>query len=380
MTKQTTTAPRRPRFDPLSSKLHLDSLRIENYRCFRELTIERLARVNLIVGENGVGKTSVLEAIRIYARPSDHLTMHDLLEARDETTPLFDLRANPMKWTSVSFKSLFHSRKLLPDANVRIRIGSKVNRQKNILISLLLFNQVRELKPYHEDDPSNIFVPYLSYDDDFVWPMGIEPPKDFEDLFHYLNPREFHHLNSVFVSSKGLDAARVSKLCDETLMTSRDELLIASLRILDKKIERIGTRSLPGNDSVRVPFVKLSGSEEPLPLRSLGDGMNRLFAIALAMVNSKNGFLLLDEIENGVHYSIHAKLWKFIFQTAEALNVQVFATTHSWDCVKGFYAATRDHQGEGELIALRKKGDAIRAFVMNEREVGIATRDQIEIR
>lgn len=71
----------------------------------------------------------------------------------------------------------------------------------------------------------------------------------------------------------------------------------------------------------------------------MGDGITRLFHIILALVNAKNGVLLVDEFENGLHWSVQEKVWETVFQLAERLDVQVFATTHSRDCVQAFQAA-----------------------------------------
>jgi AAA15 family ATPase/GTPase len=68
----------------------------------------------------------------------------------------------------------------------------------------------------------------------------------------------------------------------------------------------------------------------------MGDGMNRILTIILALVNSDNGCLLIDEFENGLHYTVQENLWRIIFHLSKELNIQVFATTHSEDCIKGF--------------------------------------------
>ena len=118
-----------------------------------------------------------------------------------------------------------------------------------------------------------------------------------------------------------------------------------------------------------------------MPLRSLGDGMVRVLGIALALVNVINGILLIDEIENGLHYLVQPDLWRLIFQTARQLNVQVFATTHSWDCIQAFQqVAQEDTESEGMLIRLEAKDGNIAATLFDEEELGIATREQIEVR
>ena len=89
--------------------------------------------------------------------------------------------------------------------------------------------------------------------------------------------------------------------------------------------------------------------------------MLRALGISLALVNVKDGILLIDEFENGLYYSVQPELWQFIFRVARRLNVQVFATTHSWDCIEAFQkAASTDKQAEGFLIRLESKlGDIV---------------------
>ena len=111
------------------------------------------------------------------------------------------------------------------------------------------------------------------------------------------------------------------------------------------------------------------------------DGMIRALGISLALVNAKDGILLIDEFENGLYYSVQPDLWRLIFQVARRLNVQVFATTHSWDCIKAFQQAAQENaQEEGIVIRLSLKKGAVNVTLFDEEELGIATREQIEVR
>lgn len=78
---------------------------------------------------------------------------------------------------------------------------------------------------------------------------------------------------------------------------------------------------------------------------------------------------------------VQPDLWKLIFHTARRLNVQVFATTHSWDCIEGFQQASQAvGNGDGLLIRLESKQEGINATLFDERRSGIAAREQIEVR
>ena len=131
-------------------------------------------------------------------------------------------------------------------------------------------------------------------------------------------------------------------------------------------------------------MAKLSGHNGFIHLLSLGQGVNRLFEIALALVNAKDGLLLIDEIENGLHYSVQPAVWRMIFDMSRKLNVQVFATSHSWDCIKAFRAAVANNKQEDSLlISLRKhqfKEGVVAAVLFDEDEFDIIASERIEVR
>jgi AAA15 family ATPase/GTPase len=111
--------------------------------------------------------------------------------------------------------------------------------------------------------------------------------------------------------------------------------------------------------------------------------MLRTLGIALALVNAKDGLLLIDEFENGLYYTIQPDIWKLIFRIARRLNIQVFATTHSWDCIEAFQVAASsiaEQQNEGLLIRLELIHNTIVPTLFDERELSIAAREHIEVR
>lgn len=106
-----------------------------------------------------------------------------------------------------------------------------------------------------------------------------------------------------------------------------------------------------------------------------------MFGLVLALVNAKDGVLLIDEIENGFHYTVLPRLWELVMTTAERLNVQVFATTHSWDCIEAFQAvADEARQEDVMLIRLESRDGIVRPVVFIKDELDIVTRDEIEVR
>ena len=147
------------------------------------------------------------------------------------------------------------------------------------------------------------------------------------------------------------------------------------------RVTVIGDPRSVGRRAGRRAIVKLEGYEDPVPLKSLGDGALRLFGVALALANSRDGFLLIDEAENGIHHSVQRDYWRMVLQTAHENNVQVLATTHSWDCVTGFAQAAMELEDiEGVLVRLSRSGGRLRAVEYPEEELAIAAEQGIEVR
>lgn len=134
------------------------------------------------------------------------------------------------------------------------------------------------------------------------------------------------------------------------------------------------------NPRPRTAIAKSTRYTNRVPLRTFGDGVNRLFGIVLSLCNARNGILLVDEVENGLHYSVQRDVWRAIFRLATDLNVQVFATSHSWDCVRAFQEAASESPQEGVLVRLSQLEDRILPTVFREKDLEIVTRDHIEVR
>ena len=125
----------------------------------------------------------------------------------------------------------------------------------------------------------------------------------------------------------------------------------------------------------------MRSQDGPVPLKSLGDGAVRLFGAALALANSQDGLLTIDEAENGIHHSVQYDFWKMVVQTAKENNVQVLATTHGWDCIAGFaQAAAEADAEESALLRLERDGDKIRAVEYLREDLVTATEQGIEVR
>jgi hypothetical protein len=202
----------------------------------------------------------------------------------------------------------------------------------------------------------------------------------FDVQYSPLSPNRLAHeqLNHSFATSDITRSSSLSNMWEQVDLTPAEEDVVRSLQLINPDVRGLSfLRGEPANGK-RVAYVKLAGSEMRVPLGSLGEGVSRVLGLTLALVNAKDGILLVDEIENGVHYSIQEKLWGFFLKLAARLNVQVFATTHSWDCLRSFQnAGTRN---ECVVIRLQDRRGEIKASLFDAERLAIATREAVEIR
>jgi hypothetical protein len=360
--------------------LILNSLEIRGFRGFRQLQVERLGRVNLIVGKNNVGKSSLLEALQLYAHRGSPRLIWELLVARDESGPVPSVRLVEADTVLTALKYLFYGRKDIKIHPGSIQIGPINSLKDTLSLSVGWYTEPLDktrrqtMEPLQPEEYNTVIdaVPR------FVIQMGRQPKTHYSLDPYALHrvPKELKEVNCVFTPANGLDRGQISELWDAIALTSMEKDVLAALGIIAPGVESLGIVKQGS-----IPIVKIAGIDDPLPIRSLGDGMLRAFSIVLALVNARDGILLIDEFENGIHYTALPDLWQLIFQVARRLNVQVFATTHSWDCIEGFQRAVQENnQDDGMLIRLEYKKGEVAVTLFDGRRLGIATRERIEVR
>src|ERR1700758_305841 len=115
---------------------------------------------------------------------------------------------------------------------------------------------------------------------------------------------------------------------EEALAASIGEILPA-LQILEPRLQRLSLAPLAGESVIHGDI----GLPQLVPIPFMGEGIRRVLSIVLAIANAPGGVVLIDEVENGLHYSVMRDVWKAIAVAARQMDVQVFATTHSWECI-----------------------------------------------
>ncbi|PGH39425.1 MAG: hypothetical protein CRN43_09130 [Candidatus Nephrothrix sp. EaCA] len=372
----------------------LNSLVIKNFRNLKNLKIDSLGRVNLIVGKNNIGKSSLLEATGIYATRGEPRFIYDLLEARGEADERAEGKADEAEANKRMLSSLFTNRALgFEDSEGAISIGpifeEEGSSHATVLLQFFKFTEKRDEEGFLRTNrvpassqtmENQMTAIRIGFEIKVREQSIIALPIDEASLFRIrLNFREDFREIVQLIRSKDIEREINGSLWDKIALTEKEIHVIEAMKIVDSSIERIAFIESSRGD--RKAVVKLSGSHI-FPLQSMGDGVNRILTIVLALVNCKDGYLLIDEFENGLHHTVQEKLWEIVFRLSKKLNVQVFATTHSEDCIAGFGEILNKSENlpDGKLIRMESRKGVFRIVDYMPDEVRIATENHIETR
>lgn len=367
----------------------IDSISITNYRSFSQLTAPDLGRVNLIVGTNNSGKTSLLEAIYLLTSGEPIASLISILGERGEVgsrnpDPRFE-----RTYTSYGYQisHIFHGRSFKEAKPITIVGGS----QQDSLLSIRAYpyqngndHSGTEVERY-EDAETELDRRYTVAFEKST--KNGESGKDSisvseEGTLLRPAPRRsaMQSPNARLVTTSQLEYDELASLWDDITLTPKEEKVIEALRILEPRVDRISfTSRQTSNSGIR---LKLQGESEPVPLGSMGDGMRRILAITASLVSVGKGTLLVDEIDTGLYYNTQSDMWRLVLETAEKQKAQVFATTHSWDCVQAFQKALAQssQSAAGRLIRLDRNDKGMKAVAYNSDELDIAIEQGIEVR
>lgn len=359
------------------------SVRIEGYRGLGSFEMADLGRINLLVGRNNCGKTSVLEALHLLSGGGNPWPLFEICQRRGE-------RISP-KLGGYDFSHLFRGHRLDAGAKFTVEAGvedstrsvcfeiaepndeerEQVRRQivgiGNIDVSLIVRVSAEPGPPPMRAIP-------------FVGRGGLDMP--------YIDRRQIPDKirgggTTRYVAAESLTGEEVVKLWSGVALTAEEETVLEALRLLEPGLERIASLGeTSAFEATRGGFiVKLRNHVDPIPIGSLGGGIWRTLAMVVTVTQCRGGMLLIDEIDTGLHYTVMEDLWRLVISVATALDVQVFATTHSYDCVKSLAAICRSGNVADNAVTIQRiEVGRRKAVAFTEPEIRAAADLQIEVR
>lgn len=365
----------------------LTSFHIKNYKNLKELRLDSLNRINLISGKPNTGKSSLLEAISIYANKG---SIESIIANLDDRKEYFKSNFSTPESQQENIKilsSLFFNRKVSFNASDKIEIGCPGSKDY-LTLRFVAYNEKEERTEDNEISFKRVIIgnDATEIEEGSFIGFEIRVGENLRMLSLQKNLRNYTRQssdltnNNQFIHPNNINKDINSLLFDRIALSDKKQYVIEALKIIEPKTERIAF--IDNNLKKRVPVIKLSDAKNVVYLSSMGDGINRILNIILALVNSKDGYLLIDEFENGLHYTVQEQLWKIIFRLSTELNVQIFATTHSNDCIASFGQVLKktNHKSTGKYIRLDNINGEIKQMGFSSEELDIAEQQDIEIR
>jgi hypothetical protein len=362
------------------------SFEVRNFRCFRELKLDELAQINLVVGANNVGKTALLEALFIHCgtyRP-------ELTFKVNAFRGVEQVKVELGRWAETPWDGLFHqfdvSQAIALEGKdtvagwrlVRLRVLRDVSELAEVMASLHTVGvtpvpyghlrvsvateiaQVLELE-YTMYGRGGKF--YAVIDPNGVRFTPIPPAPPFPAFFQ---------------TSRGRVSFRdEAEMFGNLQVRGEQDEVLKVLRLIEPRLRRLEMVVVAGEPILHGDI----GGNRMIPLPFLGEGMVRLASLVLHIGNAPDGVVLVDEIENGLHHTVLTSVWQAVGEAARKFNTQIFATTHSLECVIAAHKVFSQTQScEFLLHRLERVNDEIRAITYDRETLKAAIEADLEVR
>lgn len=377
----------------------LKEIGICNFKQFDKFFVKRFSPITLIGGKNNTGKSSLLEAIYFcYSQPDDvffrlnrirrlssqtltpsehwehYFYMHDVDQRRIAIT-WADERA---KFEVSCGKSLSSDEQVTEEINVRNdrphveRLDDLTAISRNYPISF----QVHRGHELQEECTLRILSD-----------VQVNVQKKIQKSMQAQRAKWGIQFLSAHFSYGTMDVINAFGRIE---LDNRKEEVIKAAQFIDSRIKDISTIITGGQNGRLYATIQQDDNEiQKVPLQSMGDGINRLLVMIITVLATPNGIVLIDEIENGLHFSIHELLWELLIRAATSVHVQIIATTHSEACLDGAFHAMEKLKsqpdfdfGEDEFsyIRMAKSGSSMQARFFDQETYSYAMQTGIELR
>lgn len=331
----------------------IETINIKNFRGIKELSIDKLGKINLILGNNNCGKTSVLDALFLFS---------------GATNPRLSVLINWLRSYGKISDEMFRLNFYGMNPSEEIVFSGKYNngKKRNLSIS---YNEENSETISEENAGNQEKHYYLNLKADIsgkIYKTSMTYPGKTrsEATINSLKDEEYEEeLKSVYISSSDPYDNNV-KLFSDLLLDKQEKALLESLREIEPNLKDI----IVANGKL---YADVS-LDKRIPIQVLGDGIRKIISILINIYQARNGgILLVDEIDNGLHYKSMPTLWKSILAMARKYDVQIFATTHNIDSIRALnntlgesdYA---DIQQQTHIYTLRKNSYGLMKAFMNE--------------
>lgn len=302
------------------------TLQIQNFRGIKSAELEGLEQINLLFGKNNCGKSTILEALFLItgqsnpALPISINSMRNYMQFSEGDLNIEFYQLNPENKITISATG---------DKNRRLEITQIKSHSTVVnLDSLPNGNSDNSGKTYGLKLNYSIGENGTNYSSELTINEG-EP----ENGKVTIDKRYKEDLFSQYIPSSTSQPSLFEEFA-RIIANKKEDHILSSLRKIEPSIKDI---QLVGQE-----ILVDIGAQQRLPINMMGDGLRKLLMIIISIYRCRDGVLLIDEIDNGFHFSAMKVLWQAILSAAKDNNVQLFASTHNIDSLKGLSQVLKD--------------------------------------
>ncbi len=370
----------------------LTEFTVTNFRNLKDVSLQNLGRITLIAGKNGVGKTALLESLWLLNGPDNP----------ELGTRLNTFRGLPITGPDTIFHDLFHNFDTRKHISMTAR-GDWDSLTRELEIFLQDRKQLqatragiqeeasveRSTRPQAEGEFEIVFKYRHNDASEYIsrawWykamstPVGLGPIEVASEGIRGERQMVKGRPDSVFMASLHRDDLQtIASRFGELQLKGEDAEILRLLRPLEPRLERLTPITIRNNPVIH---ANIEGSNRPIPIQLLGEGLNRMFGLALAMGTATGGLLLIDEVENGLHHTVLEEVFVTLLELARTFDVQVFATTHSAECIRAAHQALKKAgQYEAASYRLQCINGEIKAVSFDHEMLETAISHRMEVR
>ncbi len=343
----------------------IESIKIDNFRGIHRCKIEGLTQVNLFFGKNNCGKSSLLESLFLVCGQSN---------------PLLPATLNAMRTYTRLTESDIHYFFYQMNAASEIQIETTGAQERHLAITT--FQEAADVSAGNVSTELNhrygLRMKYHTTDGELTSEVHYDLGKTNQiEQRHQVDKRYTEQLKCVYLSPRYDSNASMEGL--QNIYLNKDESFLSeALKVLEPAAQ----------NPVFMDGVMLvdTGLPQRIPINLMGDGIRKIVSFLTSIYACRGGVVLIDELSNGFHYSVMRPMWEMVIRAAIRNNVQIFATTHDEDAIRGFQqAALKVHTEEGRDVAsgfkLQRIGDdELKSYHFSVAQLGYAMEQETEVR
>lgn len=347
----------------------IHNININNFRGIKTLALDNLCPITVFLGENSVGKSSVLESLFMVTGPNNPFMSLQVTSLRAHTgTDLREVRymfydsdlSNTPQVTAIFSDSEFREVKILPSytltETVNVDQVAHMGNNNQMLTGITCEFNIREGETH------------------IIGKSTYERTQDGK-LSPTLDSNYHESINSVSLSSYNLNFNLIN-IYEELVKSGRKDVVLTAIRLFDERINSIEATK----EGLFIGYTHLTNM---VPISMAGDGIQKYLSIALYAFHPYTDIILIDEIENGLHFSAHQKLWKCIFTSAKELGKQFFISTHNKETLTSLSSLVSlddEYSKMLDVITLTRDADIIVPYHLSGYGLSGAIENDVEIR